>query len=317
MMYLSICIPTNGISEWVFPVLDSIFNQNADSSLYEVIVTDNGDNEDFHVSMSNYALKHENLTYKKTNAFLFENQIEALRLAKGEFLKFVNHRAVLEEGALEWILDVVRENIDTKPVIYLSNGALGFHERHEYQDFDGFVRGLKHYASWTTGVGVWRSDFERIPGDLIYNKISPHSDVLFFERHRGKYIIDDRVWSHEIDSSHKNKGKYDLYKAFAVEEIAVTLGLFLDGDISIGTLKSVIEAYKDFTAFCYWSFNVKHEPCSYKIDGFNDAMGVFMTKREVIIRAWGRALTESLSRRIRALRRIAGKIARKLHIRIH
>lgn len=287
MIYLSLCIPTNGVSEWVFPVLDSIFNQNADEALYEVIVTDNGDNEDFHAVMSNYALKHENLTYRKTNAFLFQNQIEALRIAKGEFLKFVNHRAVLEEGAIQWMLDVIRENINVKPVIYLSNGVLGLHGRNEYFSFDDFVRGLKHYASWTTGVGVWRSDFERIPKDWVYNKISPHSDVLFFERHKSRYVIDDRVWSHEIDSSHKNKGTYDLYKAFAVEEIAVTLGLFLDGDIGSETLKTVIEAYKNFVAFCYWSFNVKHEPCSYKIDGFNDAMGVFMGKREIIMRAWG------------------------------
>jgi hypothetical protein len=317
MIYLSLCIPTNGVSEWVFPVLDSIFNQNADESLYEVIVTDNGDNEDFHAVMSNYALKHENLTYRKTNAFLFQNQIEALRIAKGEFLKFVNHRAVLEEGAIQWMLDVIRENINVKPVIYLSNGVLDLHGRNEYFSFDDFVRGLKHYASWTTGVGVWRSDFERIPKDWVYNKISPHSDVLFFERHKRKYVIDDRVWSHEIDSSHKNKGKYDLYKALAVEEISVTLGLFLDGDISSETLKTVIEAYKNFVAFCYWSFNVKHEPCSYEIDGFNDAMGIFMTKREVIMRAWSRALTEALRRRISALRGIAGRIARRLHIRIH
>ena len=304
MIYLSLCIPTNGISEWVFPVLDSIFSQGTDKSLYEVIVTDNGDNEEFHNAMNKYTLKHENLTYRKTNAFLFENQIEALRLAKGEFLKFVNHRAVLEEGALNWLIDTVKENIDDKPVMYFSNGQLGFNERHEYQDFDSFVRGLKHYASWTTGVGAWRSDFERIPADWVYNKISPHSDVLFFERHKSKYVIDDRVWSHEIDSSHKNKGKYDLYKAFAVEEIAVTLGLFLNGDISAGTLKSVIEAYKDFVAFCYWSFNVKREPCSYKIDGFDDAMGVFMGKREIIMRAW-----------IKAFRRIAAGIVRKIFVK--
>ena len=296
MIYLSLCIPTNGVSEWVFPVLDSIFSQDADRSLYEVIVTNNGDNESFHVAMKQYALKYENLIYKKTNALLFENQIDALRLAKGEFLKFVNHRAVLEKGALEWLLDAVKENMNAKPVIYFSNGVLGFKERQEYHDFDSFVRGLKHYASWTTGVGVWRSDFEKIPQDWVYKKISPHSDVLFFERHKDKYIIDDKTWSHEIDNSHKNKGKYDLYKAFAVEEISITLELFLNGDISSETLKIVINSYKDFVASCYLSFNILHNPCSYNIDGFNDAMGVFMGRKEIIIRAWTKALKTTCRR---------------------
>lgn len=39
---LSICIPTNGIVEWVIPVLKSIYSQKADNSLFEVVVTDNG-----------------------------------------------------------------------------------------------------------------------------------------------------------------------------------------------------------------------------------------------------------------------------------
>ena len=39
---LTICIPTNGIVEWVFPVLDSIFQQDdVNLSRYEVVVTDN------------------------------------------------------------------------------------------------------------------------------------------------------------------------------------------------------------------------------------------------------------------------------------
>ena len=100
MIYLSLCIPTNGISEWVFPVLDRIFSQNVDSRLYEVIVTNNGQNEDFHFAMNEYAQQHENLIYRQTDAYMFENQIEALRLASGQYLKFVNHRSLLEPGTI-------------------------------------------------------------------------------------------------------------------------------------------------------------------------------------------------------------------------
>ena len=39
---LSLCMPTNGVVEWVFPVLDSIFGQNANSNEFEVVVMDNG-----------------------------------------------------------------------------------------------------------------------------------------------------------------------------------------------------------------------------------------------------------------------------------
>lgn len=80
MKYLSLCLPTNGIMEWVFPVLDEIFRQDADINEYEVIVTDNGNNQEFFERIQEYSKSRSNLIYKKTNAFLFENQIEALRL---------------------------------------------------------------------------------------------------------------------------------------------------------------------------------------------------------------------------------------------
>ena len=41
---VSLCIPTNGVVEWVFPVLDSIYNQIVDNALFEIVITDNGNN---------------------------------------------------------------------------------------------------------------------------------------------------------------------------------------------------------------------------------------------------------------------------------
>ena len=272
---ISLCLPTNGIREWVFPVLDSVYSQNIDISLFEVVVTDNGNNSDFAKQMEEYAKRHSNLIYRKTEAVLFENQIEALRLAKGEYLKFLNHRAIFEEGALYWMLDFIGKYREEKPVIYFSNGVLKLKDIYETDSFDGFVRELREFASWTTGVGVWKEDFEKIPADKIYNKISPHSDVLFAERHKSKYVIADDVWSREIDTNHSKKGAYDLYKAFGIEELSITLGLYLDGDISIQTLHTVKQAYERLISDFYLSFSILKKPCSYDISGFNNAMGIF------------------------------------------
>ena len=55
---LSLCIPTNGIAELVFPVLDSIFIQkDVPHDLYEVVVMDNGNNCSFKEKMIEYAGK--------------------------------------------------------------------------------------------------------------------------------------------------------------------------------------------------------------------------------------------------------------------
>ena len=278
---LSLCLPTNGISEWVFPVLDSVFSQNVDSSLFEVVVTDNGNNQEFFERMKEFSKLHSNLIYKKTNAFLFENQIEALRLANGEYLKFLNHRAILEPNSLNWIIEFIEKYKDEKPVIYLSNGGLNLRDNFETNSFDGFVKGIGELASWTTGVGVWKTDFEKIPDDKVYNKISPHSDVLFAERKKSKYIINDYIWSHEIDNNHSKKGSYDLYKAFGIEEFSITLGLYLDGDISIETLKSVKKSYEKLLVRFYRNFNILKRPCSYNIQNFNSTINIFFNSKKI------------------------------------
>ena len=89
---LSLCIPTNGVTEWVIPVLDSIYIQNIDQSLFEVIVTDNGDNQEFKNRIKEYKKKVDNLIYQETTANGFTNQINAFELARGALIKFVNHR---------------------------------------------------------------------------------------------------------------------------------------------------------------------------------------------------------------------------------
>ena len=65
---LTLCIPTNGVLEWVFPVLDSIYMQGVDEALFEVVVTDNGKNELFEQGMREYEEKYANLIYRKTTA---------------------------------------------------------------------------------------------------------------------------------------------------------------------------------------------------------------------------------------------------------
>lgn len=299
---LSLCIPTNGIAEWVFPVLDSIYNQKSDERKFEVIVSDNGVNEDFKCHMECYALKHDNLIYRRTKSYMFENQIEAVKLASGEYIKFINHRAVLKNGAINFFIDFIEKYINKKPVTYFSNGVL-HGKTYELNSFDEFVAKLGRYASWTTGVGIWKEHFDRIPKDTKIDKISPHSYMLFAEKSSKQYIINDTLFSEEIEKDHSKKGKYDLYKAFGVEEFLITLNLFADGDISANTVKIVKNDYKKFVSELYWQFTIRKCPCSYKINGFNDAMDIIFTRKEIILGAYMVGIRNSL-------KKIKGKLIR-------
>lgn len=282
---ISLCLPTNGISEWVFPVLDSIYTQDVKSEMFEVIVTNNGNNNDFHELMLEYSKKHVNLTYKKTNAFMFENQLEALKLANGQYFKFINHRCPLVSNSLQCLINEINKYIETKPVIYFSNGALK-NNIYNLENFDDFIKSLRRFASWTTGVGIWKDDYKKLPENLQYDKISPHSVILFSERNKNKYIIDNTVFCKEIPSDHSKKGGYDLFKTFAIEEFTITLKLFLDGDITYKTLKTVKKDYKKMITELYLEFVILHNKCSYDLSGFDDSMGIYFNKVDIILRAW-------------------------------
>ena len=284
-LLLSLCLPTNGIIEWVFPVLDSIYAQAANETEFEVVVTNNGENEEFHKLMLEYEKKHDNLVYKKTDAYMFHNQLEALKLAKGQYLKLINHRAVFELGAVEKLINIVRENKDNKPVMYFSNGTLK-KEKYELDSFDMFVKVLGEYASWTTGVGIWKDDYDALPLDLKIDKISPHSCILFANRDRKLYKVYNFVFSKELESDHSKKGKYDLFKAFGIEELTITQNLYIDGDISAGTLKKVKNDYRKLIIKFYYRFCIRKKPCSYDLSGFDDAMGIYYNKYDIIMQAY-------------------------------
>lgn len=285
-MMISLCIPTNGICEWVFPCLDSIYQQNINENKFEVIVTDNGNNKEFQDRMESYCRLHSNIVYSKTNAYMFDNQLEALKLAKGDYIKFVNHRAIWMPGRLRDMLAFLEKYEKEKPVIYFSNGVMGWGPRfEEYGSFDEFVKNLGIYATWTTGVGIWKEDYDKIPHDLVYDKISPHSSILFSDREKNKYIINDKYWMQEIENDHRKKGKYDLYKAFSLDEFIITINLYRDGDISIETLKTVKKSFEQFLIELYCDFNLFNKPCSYDLDGFDKYVDIFFDKEEILKKA--------------------------------
>ena len=284
---ISLCIPTNGIAEWVIPVIDNIYSQGVDCSEFEVVVTDNGKNDDFKKVMEGYASLHPNLKYSKNDSYMFYNQIEALNIAEGIYLKFLNHRTLLEKGALSKLISIIHNNESTKPVLYFSNGVIkGKPKLIECTTFDEFVRELGIFASWTTGVGIWSEDYNRIKNDLVIDEISPHSCVLFSKRKEKSYKIYNFVFSKEVTDDHSKKGTYNLFKAFAVEEPTITVNLYKNGDVSLKTLKKVLKDYRRFVSDLYFDFCVIKKKCSYDLSGFAEATAVYYSKNRVVAESY-------------------------------
>lgn len=280
---LSLCVPTYGISEWVFPVLDSIYNQGVDEDLFEVVVTDNGSNESFEKEILEYANKHKNLIYKKTEAYSFLNEIESYKIANGEFIKFVNHRTLMVPGSIDYLLEFVKNNKEEKPFVYFSNDALKNDNVLYLNSFNDFVKELSYWSSWSTGMAFWKSDFNDLLSRNIsnYNELFPHTDILFSQRKKTKYIIDDKFLLKEMEIEAKRKGKYDLFYAFCVEYPYILLELLRSNDITPSTFNSVLNDNLKFVAELYFDYVYRQKECSYDVSNYKNTINIFYRDKEL------------------------------------
>lgn len=283
---VSLCMPTNGVVDWVFPVLESIYDQKVDQDLYEIVITDNGNNDEFKKLINEYLKTHTNIVYAETRALPFVNEIESYKRANGELIKFVNHRTKLVAGTLQRIIDYVEQNIAEKPVTYFANGVLKISkDKHEYNTFDDFVKNLSYWSSWSTGMTIWKEDFEKLPEDVsTFNELFPHTNVLFNERNRGKYVIDNSIIFDEMSQGKKPKGNYDLFFAFGVDYPGIILDLLRSKSISVTTYKKVVSDNLSFVSSLYYQYFIKKEYCSYDLSGIESMYGVFYTKPEIKLR---------------------------------
>ena len=173
---LSICIPTNGIVRWVVPVIDSIYAQGVDNSLFEVIITDNGESTDLMEAVKKY--KQANFHYYKTNAQGFTNQIDAFEKCSGVFCKMLNHRSCMIPGSIEKIIALVKKYQVEKPILYFAEGNVKGDDVIECASVDEFVRRMSYWVSWSAGTGAWKKDIVDLREKEI-DKMFPHTVYLF------------------------------------------------------------------------------------------------------------------------------------------
>lgn len=281
-LVLSLCIPTNGVLEWINPVINSIYDGISDYRKFEVIVTDNGNDESFEKAMKTFSENHSNFRYYKTNAYMFLNQIEAFKLAKGQLIKFVNHRSMMRPGAVEYLISYAENNSVNKPVTYFSNGVLALGKSiNRYASFDDFVSNLSYYSSWSGGTAMWKSDFEKFDLNAEFNHLFPHTDLIFFNKTSKEYIIDNSLIMKDIPADVTKKGKYDLFNAFAVEYPRIIENLMNEKYISQKTFESVIRKNREFVNRLYFDYIFRKLPCSYDLSGFEKSIGVYYSRREL------------------------------------
>lgn len=234
--YLSICIPTYNRLEILRNTLNSIYSDLNDVNMddFEVVISDNSPDSSTRGIKEKF--NYPNLHYVETKCDGFLNSYFAMTYGKGKYLKLHNNYAKLQKGTLKNLIDAIKNNMDEKPFFFFTNGEKLKGRVINYFSFDEFMAGLSYYSSWSTGFGMWRSDFEKYKR-IELDSMFPQTSLILTQIYKKKYILNDcKLFE---DQYIPKKGGYNIFKVFSVGYIRLIKTSFDNGYISKKTFELI------------------------------------------------------------------------------
>lgn len=274
---LSICIPTNGVSRWVIPTLENLYNLGTDESLFEVVVADNGGEDSDLAEPIKKFEEYGNFRYVPTKAKGFYNIIENFLLAKGDYMIKLNHRCILHPGSIEYVYSQAEKYYDQKPLMFFVNGNVGFNEVREYSTFNDFMWDFSYMSSLSEGLFFWKDDLTRVP-EIKFAPMSPNVSLMFDSRNKNHFVLDGTKICHDQDS--KGKYGYDLFDTFAVLYLDLINEVRIDGSITKKTFIKIKDDILHFLTQCYIDMKVNGDYENYSLEGMDESLCVYYSKAE-------------------------------------
>lgn len=274
---LSICIPTNGVARWVVPTLNNLYSLGSDESVFEVVVADNGGkNSDLANAVKQFE-KHANFRYVPTDVAGFYNIVENFSLAKGDYMIKLNHRCILHQGMIEYIIDQAEKYYEEKPLMFFSNGNVKLGGIKEYNNFDAFMYDFSYWSSLSEGLFFWKEDLIRIP-EIKFAPMSPNVSLMFDSKTKSKFVLIDTKICHDQDAT--GKYGYDLFNTFAVLYLDLVNEIRIDGYISKETFIKIKKDILQFLGSVYMSMRYFGGYENYSLEGMKESLGVYYSEDE-------------------------------------
>jgi len=187
---LSICIPTYNRSKYLIETVQSIVESDGFCEKdVEIVISDNCSPDNTSEVIKKWTNKYKNIHYFKRNKpteFSDRNFIEVLSLGSGEYLKLNNDIVGFKQGTLKFILDKIKENLDTKtPMFFISlihnqiskNISKLFNlsdplKEFYFDDINDFIDTVSTASTWIANFSCWRQHFEEIENKdrFMYNQ---------------------------------------------------------------------------------------------------------------------------------------------------
>lgn len=214
-MLVSICVPTKDRVLYLKETLDSIVNDNVNPELYEIVISDNSDDNETKLLADQYLSAGINVVYYKNSEKGFYNSIQALKLGNGDFLKLHNDYTKFKPGAFQSFVNMVEQNRNNKPQTLFTDGNLKKKVAIFSDGFDKFIRDSSYWNTWSSAFSIWKDDFDQLNTDKDFlDDQFPHTSLLFQLKNKKSFLVDDVMYfSNSVVSK---KGGYNIFYNFCV-----------------------------------------------------------------------------------------------------
>lgn len=109
-MKLSIIIPVYNVEGYIFRCIESLLNQDLDTSEFEIIIIDDGSTDSSITIAKSYQSKYRNvIIFNQENKGVGAARNKGIDLAKGDYIYFIDPDDYLANNVLKTILNVVEK----------------------------------------------------------------------------------------------------------------------------------------------------------------------------------------------------------------
>lgn len=156
---LSICIPTYNRAQYLKTSLDSIVSQDGfKSGQVEIVISDNCSTDSTEELCTQYTTKFSMIKYYRNNQNIRDQNFPTvLNKATGLFRKLSNDSIIYNPGAIKNMLDIIKSNIEQKPIIFFMMDDNSKPDEH-FTTLDDFLYCVSFNTTWIAGFGLWQED---------------------------------------------------------------------------------------------------------------------------------------------------------------
>lgn len=260
---LSICIPTFNRARYLEKCLNAIVSQEGFGDV-EIVISDNCSTDDTECVGRKYDALYDNVHYFRNNENLADMNFPlAFQRASGSLRKLTNDTVIYKPGAIRYMLNAAKENVETKPQVYfLSKGVFSM-DCKKIQSLDDYIVTLGFNLTWIRSIAIWEDDCEDL--DVLVTKAeSKLAQVPFllenFKKRGSAVLYDQEIMDGQ--SVQKKNLSYGLYKVFYETFLGFIKPYVDEGALS---LKSFENLRKDLLLnfFCEWIVKKEMDPDKY------------------------------------------------------